>query len=341
MVVYDLDKDEKGFESWQDVPGADAWDAKGHRELIAYLNHNLANRTLCLQATATGVPRKTVKDDKGKLIAAYGWRVVQELGKGKDGETFWGHRYGDLDERKHVVKVKSSYGKLFDNHSRILNDMFRKLHDTDMKKPQILIDQVIKTDFNHYQLKTPFTHIVQEPRRIHKALAEVCRMNDWLITNTGFVFWDMGYSNGRNFMMDDRRSIRWVDYGGAGMLRCPNFNEVYNSYGKNMTVLDLGTEHQGGWKPINGKESLVIGDSDFVMCQFLLNYEFWSEPETTADLYSSILQVKRQVIPEIVELLPKLIKTKVGKEVYNDFKNQNWLEALTWRRLGKHFNANT
>jgi len=77
------------------------------------------------------------------------------------------------------------------------------------------------------------------------------------------------------------------------------------------------------------------------MCQFLLNYEFWSEPETTADLYSSILQVKRQVIPEITELLPKLIKTKQGKSMYNEYKNWNWLDEATWRSLGKFIDANT
>ena len=93
---------------------------------------------------------------------------------------------------------------------------------------------------------------------------------------------------------------------------------------------------------IAGGDSLIIGDSDFVMCQFLLNYEFWSEPETTADLYSSILQVKRQVIPEITELLPKLIKTKLGKGMYNEYKKGwNWLDEATWRSLGKFIDANT
>jgi len=340
MVITgdDIDK-ENAFGSVDSVPGYAYLAKNGFHDCINYIEQNLDRPALCIQVAQTRQPAKVSYDESGDLLGAYGWRCVQQLGQGKDGTTFWGYKYDDPKEVKHVVKIKSSYSKLFDNHTQIFNGMLRAILDQGEKRPRALLDQVVKHDYNHYRSKEPFKHITPEKKTIHKSLRDVCLMNSWCISNTGFVFWDMGYSNGRNFMKDKNNETRWVDYGGAGMLQCPNFDSVYKQY-KGLPVLELGTEtHQ---KLINGKDSLIIGDSDFVMCQFLLNYEFWSEPETTADLYSSILQVKRQVIPEITELLPKLIKTKQGKSMYNEYKKGwNWLDEATWRSLGKFIDANT
>lgn len=326
------------FSKVSDIPGFDNLVEKGYNDCITYIENILDKPTLCLQIVDTQQPSKIARGEDGQIIAAYGWKCIQHLGQGKDGTTFWGYKYGDTEEEKHVVKVKSSYGKMFDNHSAIFNEMLRSVIQNKQHKPKALIDQVVKFHYNYYKCTEPFKSIKPNREKIHKSLRDVCDMNEWCISNTGFVLWDMGYSNGRNFMKDRKGQTRWVDYGGAGMLQCPNFKSVYEQY-KGLPVLELGEE--SSLLKINGKDSLVIGDSDFVMCQFILNYEFWSEPDTTADLYSSILQVKRQVIPEIVELMPRLIKTKLGKKVYNEFKSSDWLDSKTWKILGKFIHENT
>jgi len=330
--------DDIAFNKIDEVPGYKFLAAKGFHDCINYINLNLDRPALCIQVAETRQPAKVAYDAEGMLEAAYGWKCIHTLGQGKDGTTFWGYKYGDPKEVKHVVKIKSAYSKLFDNHTQIFNAILRQLLENGERKPRALLDQVVKHDYNHYRSKEPFRPIRPDRKIIHQSLRDVCLMNSWCIHNTGFVFWDMGYSNGRNFMKDNNSETRWVDYGGAGMLRCPNFDGIYKQY-KDLPAVTLGTA-QG--QQVKGKESLVIGDSKFVMCQFLLNYEFWSEPETTADLYSSILQVKRQVIPEITELLPKLIKTKLGKGMYNEYKKGwNWLDDTTWRSIGKFIDANT
>jgi len=338
-MVVDGVAESEFFQSVHDVPGYTSLAKAGFNDCITYLEQNLDKPALCQQIVETRVPAKVAYNTDGECVAAYGWKFVQHLGKGKDGDTFWGHKYLDDNETKHIIKIKSTYSKNFDNHAQIFNAMLRKLQEKGEKRPRALVDQVIKKDYNHYRSREPFRPIRPDRKIIHQSLRDVCLMNSWCIHNTGFVFWDMGYSNGRNFMKDNNSETRWVDYGGAGMLQCPNFDSVYRTF-KALPVLELGTDtHQ---RLVNGKDSLIIGDSDFVMCQFLLNYEFWSEPETTADLYSSILQVKRQVIPEITELLPKLIKTKLGKGMYNEYKKGwNWLDEATWRSLGKFIDANT
>lgn len=340
VVDGDLIDYKGAYKSANEVPGYQHLLDKGFNDCIASIKQNLHKPALCLQIVDTQQPGKVVQDKNGDTVAGYGWKLIEHLGKGKDGDTFWGYRYGDAKETKHIIKIKSAYGRTFDNHTQIFNNILRSIQTNGGKRHRALMDQVIKFHFNHYQCKKPFKPIKPEKREIHKSLRDICEMNSWCIQNTGFVFWDMGYSNGRNFMKDNKGITRWVDYGGAGMLQCPNFLSIYKQH-KGLPVIELGpevkTQHM-----IKGKDSLVIGDSDFVMCQFLLNYEYWSEPETTADLYSSILQVKRQVIPEIVELLPKLIKTKLGKIMYNEYKTGwNWLEDTTWSSLGKLIDANT
>ena len=339
LVVKDDSSGNNEYTHVDKVPGYAHLAANGFHDAINYIAQNLDKPTLCIQVAETQHPGKIAYDENGEIIAAYGWRCIQMLGQGKDGTTFWGCKYGDPKEEKHVVKIKSSYAKQFDNNTHIFNAMLRSIIRKDEKKPRAILDQVVKYDYNHYKSRQPFRHIKPDRKIIHQSLADVCSMNEWCIRNTGFVFWDMGFSNGRNFMKDSNNETRWVDYGGAGMLQCPNFKQVYNTF-RGLPVLELGIEED--LRSLKGKESLIVGDSDFVMCQFLLNYEFWSEPETTADLYSSILQVKRQIIPEITELLPKLIKTKLGKSVYNEYnKGWNWCDETTWKSLRKFINANT
>jgi hypothetical protein len=134
-------------------------------------------------------------------------------------------------------------------------------------------------------------------------------------------------------MIDRKGTIKWVDYGGAGMLQCKNFKEIYDSY-KGLPVLTQ--------QAYPGKLSLVAGRSDFVFCQFLFNYEFWSQPNTTADLYSSMLQVKSEVIPEITKwVLPNVLSTKISRQLYEKYKGWDWLDDRTWKSVGKFFDANT
>lgn len=330
MIVSD---EKGGYKSVHDVPGYKHLAANGCNAAIAFMEQNLDKPSLCLQIVHTKQASKVAYDEDGQIIAAYGWRLVQHLGQGKDGTTFWGYRYGDKREEKHIVKVLTGYAKLYQNHTDIFNTILRRIRDKNMERHSALLDHVVKNDYTNYKCRAPFTHIKQDRKVIHNSLSQICRMNSWCIQHIGFVFWDLGYGNGRNFMKDSKGIIKWVDYGGAGMLQCKNFMDIYNSY-KGLPVLTQ--------EPLHGKKSLVIGRSDFVFCQFLFNYEFWSQPNTTADLYSSIMQVKPEIIPEITKhILPNVLSSKVSRELYENYKGWDWLDDRTWKSVGKYFDANT
>jgi len=321
------------YKNLDEVPGVMELARLGYHDALAMIKQNLDKPSLCIQIVETRQASKIAHNEQGDMIAAYGWRVCEILGQGKDGTTFWGYRYSDHNEEMHIVKILTAYAKLYQNHTEIFNAMLRKCQERRPAPPTALLDHTVKNDYTNYKCDQPFKHIKQDRTQIHKALSNICKMNAWCIANTGFVFWDLGYSNGRNFMADRKGTIKWVDYGGAGMLQCKNFKEVYNSY-RGLPVITQ--------QALPGKLSLVAGRSDFIFCQFLFNYEFWSQPNTTADLYSSMLQVKPEVIPEITKwILPNVLRTKISRELYETYKGWDWLDDRTWKSVGKFFDANT
>ena len=330
-------EEEVGYKNINEVPGIQELQRLGYNDVIAFLKQVLDRPSLVAQVIDTKQPSKTAQDKEGNLIAAYGWKVVEILGKGKDGITFWGHKYDDDKKVMHCVKILSSYAKNFSNHTHMFNHMLRHYHKKDIAIPSILQDTVVKVDYTNYRMKAPYTHINWNEKLSRKrALQEVCKMNAWTIDYTGFVFWDLGYGNGRNFMHDKNKGIKWVDYGGAGMLRVLNFEDIHKK-AKGAPVISLEPGD------VNGKDNLIIADSNFIMLQFVLNLEYYHTVENaTADLYSSILQVKRPVIAEIKELMPTYLTNPLAQRIFKEYsENHDWRLATTWESLREFINANT
>jgi len=330
LTAYDRNK----FSTIEEIPGfLEKRSELGHIEEA--LKNNLDNHALCRQIVDTENPAKVARDGKGGLIAAFGWKVVKFLGKGKDGLTFYGYRYGHEKESTHIVKVLTNYGEQYHNHTAIFNAQLRRMHHAKIQYTPMIFDQVIKKQFTHYACKKPFQIHKPIGEDLYNTLVEICYMNAWCIRNTGFVFWDLGMGNGRNFMTDtkDGDNLKWIDYGGAGMVRCPNFRSLYKEHIQDLPELTLESSTQEGLK---GKENLVEGNSDFVLMQFLLNYEHHAKPEGTADVYASMLQVRKALVPEMKAWIPGYLVEDFTHNIFDKFKNSNWLIDSTWTRLGEH-----
>ena len=99
-----------------DIPGFDNLIEKGYNDCISYIKNNLDKPAICLQIIDTKQPSKIAHDENGDLFAAYGWKCVQALGKGKDGTTFWGYKYGDTKEEKSCTACKQ--GRFQDNREQ-------------------------------------------------------------------------------------------------------------------------------------------------------------------------------------------------------------------------------
>jgi hypothetical protein len=310
------------------VPGYSKLVDNGRSDVIDFLNKNLENPALCIQASVHQTVDPVVYNDSGDLCAAYGWCVTETLGRGKDGIVFLGYRYDDTAQKIKTAKIFTRYGLQYINHTILFTQIVNRVK----KKNPGIFELTVRDQFMYYDYSEPLTPTVDDD--FEKNLVDLCYINSWSIKNTGFVFWDFGYGSGKNYMLNRNGSIVWIDYGGAGLLRCPNFESIYCNY-KNLSPVNLE-------KPFDSKTSLVIADSDFVMCQFLLHYEYWKNKENSnADLWASMLQIRRSAIPEFVEFLPNFLRSDLARSIYNEFRNCDWCDYITWKQVGKYINANT
>ena len=127
----------------------------------------------------------------------------------------------------------------------------------------------------------------------------------------------------------DKHKIIAKGYDAVYGVGLPNFDKIYQPM-----------EKQGGpvlsQLEVNGRQSLCIADSNFVMLQFLLNYEWHAckdKRSTPVDTISSMLQVKRSIIPLMVDILPKLLHTNFTRTIFEQYKKSNWCDHTTWRSI--------
>lgn len=319
----------KGFSQVEEIPGYEQLAKDELIHVINFLHNNLENTAICLQAVYHNSSNHIVYDNNDTVIAAYGWHIIKHLGRGKDGFTCLAYKYDDHNCEIKTVKILSRYAQNYLNHTEIFSEIFKQLE----KRNNNYFRLNVHRDYTFYDYSVPLHNISDE--NFIKTLGILCKMNSWIMQTTGFVFWDFGFNSGKNYMVDDYNIVRWIDYGGSGLLRCPNFEYVYNKY-KDLPELQL-------IDPLPGKESLLIANSDFLLCQFLLHIEYWNNSTASnADVWSSMLQIRKSAVTEFKEsMLPNILYTKLSKTIYNEFKNSDLTDYITWKQLGKFIDANS
>ena len=175
-----------------------------------------------------------------------------------------------------------------------------------------------------------------DPQMLVNYTAEICRANSWMLKNWGICFWDFGFESGKNYMVDHKNRVKWVDYGGAGIVRLPSEGPTFGPVAELKFARNYGYE----LSPILHKENLVIAESKFLMLQLVLHLEFWynkfSNTRTNAGYYSSMTQINMEMIDELEKyVIPHILTWDLTKDLYNNFKNQNWLDDLVWKQIGK------
>ena len=311
------------FRKLEDVPGGVKLLDTGYSKIAHWIEKNIHKTDIVLQAVEHKVTNPIIRDKEHNIVAVHGWRIVEQLGKGKDGHTFLAHRFSESPAEKVTLKLLSNYGNAYLNHSKIFNSMIDNESNIFMK---IKINQDL--GIIYYERNIPFV-VVQDD--FVQWLPKLCEANAWAIKNTGFVFWDFGFASGKNYMLNRKNELVWIDYGGAGMLRCLNFKKVYE---KNRCDILVDLE------PQPSKENLVIANSDFVMCQFLFHIEYWKQ-HPTVDVWSSMLQMRKAIIPEIVSSMDTILKDDLTIGIYRGFKKYNWTKPATWQALAEFINENT
>lgn len=311
------------FRKLEDVPGAAKLMDTGYSKVADWIEKNIHKTDLVLQSVEYKSINPIIRDKEHNIVAVHGWRIIEELGKGKDGYTFLAYRFSQSPSETATLKLLSNYGNAYLNHSRIFNSMIN-----DNSNIFIKININVDIGIMYYERNIPFVPIQDD---FVQWLPKLCEANVWAIENTGFVFWDFGFTSGKNYMKNKKNELVWIDYGGAGMMRCSNFKEAYKKSRCDILV-DLESQP--------GKDNLVIADSDFIMCQFLFHIEYWKQ-HPTIDIWSSMLQMRKAIIPEIVSSLDTILKDELTISIYKGFKKYNWTKSATWQALAEFINENT
>lgn len=326
-MIHIKDKNIVAFDRVQDIPEYKLLAEEKCIDVINFLHNHITEIDLCLQAVKYRSSNIAVHNEQGDLVSAAGWEVTQILGKGKDGITFLGYRHSDHNKSINTVKLLSKYAKQYYNHTVIFSSILDKIKNPNINIFKLHIDENV----TYYNSKEPLLEVTDD--KFDSMLSSLCRLNSWCITNTGFAFWDFGFSSGKNYMLDNGL-LKWIDYGGAGLVKCPNFESIYAA-DSTLPEIELND-------PFSSKGSLVNANSDFLMCQFLLHIEYWkNKSSTNADIWSSMIQVRESIIDEFLILLPVLLTCDITQKIYNKFKDYDWTSEKTWKQIGKYINENT
>lgn len=339
LVVQDHNdsEDTPGFKSINEVPGIAPLLNKPdeYNDVLLFIGNNLDKPGLCMQAVDKLVPYKVVRErgEQGDAITAlHGYCIDQTLGTGKDGRTMVGRKYTDQSKSKvpqlYLVKHLSPYGQNFNYLSRHLFDNLKKYPG----KQHGLIDMfAIKGDMHVRELNKDNELYVEASSDIsvwRRHLSSIADMNHWLLKTVGCAFWDLGFVNGQNYMQNRKGQLKWVDYGGAGIVVVAN-SEIPK--GMDWTKPDIVTN-------FNNKGMLETANSDFLMLQFLLHcdywYSRWNNQTTNAHVWSSNIQIDRNVLREVKKyMIPHVFNWEYTDKLYENFHRKDWTNPVTWKKL--------
>lgn len=339
IVQDDTDSEDlPAYSNVNEVPGISVLLSRDdlYKDLLTFIGNNLDKPRLCMQAVDKMVPAKIVRElgETGDIITAlHGYIIDQTLGTGKDGRTMIGRKYTDKNTinkvpQLYLIKHLSSYGQGYNYLSRHL---YNNIKNHPSKRHGLIDMFSIKGDMHIRELNGNNELYVESTSDItiwKRHLSSICDMNCWLLKNLGCAFWDLGFVNGQNYMQNRKGQIKWVDYGGAGIVTLDR-----SQWPKNMDWSSPAIINK-----IKNKEMLESANSDFLMLQFLFHIDYWwcrwNNKPTNVHVWSSNIQIDKTVLAEIKKyMLPNVLQWEYSNKIYENFYRKDWTKPITWRKL--------
>lgn len=321
--------------SKRDIPG---WATLNKETKKAIDNAFKTNMNLVNQyaITNSGEPIHYLRNLDGdrEVLYAYGYIAKEFLGQGKDGITIFGGSLLDPD-KTYVVKTISDYARSYIILQMVLHRICQR-----SDKPSALTTFKIDEDkFGHmfYKADKPFIKIPSIGKDWYSALSEVCYLNQWLLQKHGVLLWDLGFANGKNYMLDDDGKMRWVDYGGAGLVKTKDFNVSMKPKGDKWAAHERLLENTK-----DNKQLLVDANNDFIRVAFFLHLQHviddhLQKPTDNINVWMSTAQLNQSVTHEIYnDILPNKLQEPWIKEMFELFKSHDFTNSTTWKAMGKY-----
>ena len=317
--------------------------------IMQYCNMNLSNPRLCAQVADKQTAAK-VSWDKFKWkgvsrhypTAAFGYKTVKLVGIGKDGHTIMCERYLETKANKgdkYIIKVWSGFAQEFLGNTKIVSWLMG-FHAKENPLPSPLLRFTCKKSYMSYF--TPkvdrFHECSADPEQWMIYISQLCNTQKWMLDNWGVLFWDWGFQNGRNYVLDHKNRVKWVDYGGIGIYVTDKFEELNTAFNRGALPADISKSRESFDMMLVEKDKKNIGHSRQIMMSFLFHLEYWyckhKAIEPTVQYYSSLCQTGPKIMMEINQLLPGIFNYVACREIYEAFESNDWREASTWKGVG-------
>ena len=315
-----------------------------------YCKLNLNNPRLCVQVVDTQTAGKIVwgqvnwkgATNKRYPSAAFGFKTVKLLGMGKDGATIMCEKYLESKANKgnkYILKVWSPFAKEFVGNTKILSWLMG-FHVKENPIPSTLLRYTVKSPYMSYF--TPkvdkFHECSADPEQWMMYISQICNTQKWMIDNWGILFWDWGFDNGRNYVLDHKNRVKWIDYGGIGIYVTDKFDNLNITFNRGEIPPYIQKAKESHAKNLSSRDKTNIGHSRQIMMSFLFHIEFWyckyKAIEPTVQYYSSLVQTGPKIMMELNHLLPTIFNYIACREIYEEFEDADWTAAYTWKAVG-------
>lgn len=237
--------------------------------------------------------RKSIK----KVKSLGDFQRIELLGEGKDSVSFIVEREG---EDTKVIKVLSDYGRKYLPLTKVFLERtrgFEEVLDVEVRDDKFFI-------YKYQDLKP-----VESTVDFLNALIHVCNFENKL-TEKGIVNWDFGVSH-YNYLKDGD-SIKWVDYGGNGVL----------FISENETVLID-----------NDRESLIYANNEFIQLSFLIHIVIMGVGQSPYKVYGTMIQDDKSRFGHVKDIMIDALTATSFQPILDAVLRSDLTTSMGWETV--------
>lgn len=236
---------------------------------------------------------------KTDLTLKKNFSIIQKIGKGKDGVIY---RCRDRENKEVIVKILSKFGR---QYLPLTKEYARADVTSDhLYRIQIIADSIIVYPYEDLSIART------NPRQFLEGLRQVAELEIDLI-RCGLYYWDLGFVDHGNYMMDNHGRLKIVDYGGNAFLLLDEQ--------KNVAVAEP-------------RKNLIYAQREFVTFQLISHIYYFGLGRRTKELYPSLAQHwDTSTIVEFIERFRKELSDTIYGKIVESFIRNNALTAAGWQ----------
>lgn len=244
---------------------------------------------------------------KRNILLRMNFKIIKKVGKGKDGTTFL---VKDKKNDKFILKVLSTYGKQYLSITKKFVE--KNIQSKHLYKLKLLSDDLILYPYEKLDL------VKTDTKNFPMYLKQICDLEIGLIRH-GLCWWDFGFINHCNYMVNKEGDIKVIDYGGNSFL----------TLSKNSSI-----------SVNNHRKNLVFASNNYLKLQFLFHIYYYGLGRRTKELLPSLAQNWNEGrLTQYINFCVNEMKDTIYGSIVKAISKNNLLSVDGWADLKKVITA--